>query len=137
MILRKRIQAHENLSHHRRAVRRSANGNRVRNFIPGNVGSAPPLLPITADELIAQDGEQPCPEVAIALAKMPAADRALETILHQIIRCIMPPHHREGVATQRRRVSFQKDGRLVQLRILSRYCRPAQCFPPTLRLFGT
>jgi hypothetical protein len=32
----------------------------------------------------------------------------------------MPPHHREGVAAQRRRVPFQQDGRFVQLRILSR-----------------
>jgi len=84
------------------------------------VGSSPPLLPITADELIAQDGEQPCPEVAIALAKVPAADRALETILHQIVRGILLPQHREGIAAQRRGVLFQKDGRFVQRLNLSK-----------------
>lgn len=93
-----------------RAVRRW----RLGHILPGKMNPAAALLTIGVDELVTQDGEKPCLQVAIVMPQMPSANRTFETVLNEIVSGIVLPHQRERIPAQCGNVLFQKNRGFVQ-----------------------
>jgi hypothetical protein len=72
------------------------------------------LLTIGVDELVTQDGEKPCLQIAIAMPQMPSANRTFETVLNEIVSGIVLPYQRKRIPAQCGNVLFQKNRGVVQ-----------------------
>ncbi len=108
MLLRQEVEPGKDVAGGVRGVRGEVGRGKVLERLGPEMEAPARVLPHSADEKVALDGEEPGSQIPVRPAQVPAADRTLQAVLDEIVRRIVLAHERPRIAPEGRDVGLEE-----------------------------